>query len=383
MSQLMIGIMSGTSADGIDVAIIRYQGSYELIHFQEQPLPPSLRNAVLRLAAADDDNSLDLMGTVHRQLGHAYAEAALASIADAGLKPQMITAIGCHGQTIRHRPHGHPPFTLQIGCPATIAEQTGITTISDFRSRDIAAGGEGAPLVPFAHRLLFGSDREDIAIVNIGGIANVTWLGQRGDTTGFDTGPGNMIMDGVIRHASHGELGFDRHGELAASGVVCQPLLNALMMHPYLKRLPPKSTGREEFGDEVIHQLLNWPNISTADRLTTACHFTVQSIAACIPMLPASPQRWLICGGGARNHFLMQQLAMALSPAEVKTTTAAGLPPQAIEAASFAILAKHTLQGTPNTIAAVTGARHPVCGGSITPGSNWPTLLQEMSNWTL
>ncbi|TLS74035.1 anhydro-N-acetylmuramic acid kinase [Mariprofundus erugo] len=383
MSQLMIGMMSGTSADGIDVAIIRCHDHPELLHFQEFPMDPALRQRILSLASGSDHNhSIDLMGEVHRQLGCAYAEAARATMVSAGLQPQAITAIGCHGQTIRHRPHSRHPFTLQIGCAATIAEQTGITTISDFRSRDIAAGGEGAPLVPFAHHLLFGSDSEDIAILNIGGIANVTWLGKNGDILGFDTGPGNMLMDGLIRHYSHGQQSFDHQGELAATGHVCQQLLETLISHPYLKRQPPKSTGREEFGEPIVDAIINWPALTAADALATACQFTVQSIADSINLLPASPARWLICGGGARNHTLMQQLAAALAPAVVQTTAAAGLPPQAIEAASFAVLARQSLLGAANTVAAVTGARHNVCGGSITPGLNWPTLLQEIINWT-
>ena len=193
-SPLILGIMSGTSADGIDVAIMRMaenmEARPELVHFHSCPMPPRLSEPILRLAEPGV-NEIDIMGSLHVQLGHAYAAAALQAIAEAGLHAGDIAAIGCHGQTIRHRPAEKHPFTLQIGCAATIAERTGSTTVSDFRSRDIAAHGQGAPLVPFAHRLLFASDEMDTAVLNIGGIANITWLGKDGSTTGFDCGPGN------------------------------------------------------------------------------------------------------------------------------------------------------------------------------------------------
>jgi len=382
---LFIGIMSGTSADGIDIAIVRFDehgdGKPELIRFSEHPMAESLREQILRLAEPGD-NEVERMGELDRQLGNAYADAALAAIHSAGLNVSDIAAIGCHGQTIRHRPEVEHPFTLQIGCAATITERTGITTISDFRSRDMAAGGEGAPLVPFAHRQLFGSADMNIAVLNIGGIANVTWLGADGRTTGFDTGPGNMVMDGLILAISDGRESYDQNGALAASGTACPALLNELMDHPYISRTPPKSTGREAFGKNLVDRILTWPGLSHADRLATACRFTIECIAASRNYLPAAPQRWLVCGGGVRNHYLMQELIRALAPAEVIDTDSAGMPAQAVEAASFAILARQTLRGKSNTIAAVTGASRSVCGGQITPGSNWTQLLQDIPNWT-
>jgi len=378
--QLLIGIMSGTSADGIDVAIVRMAKHPDLLHFSEYPMPPKLRTAILRLVEPGF-GEVDNMGGLDKALGHVYAEAALSAIKAAGLKISDIAAIGNHGQTIRHRPTTQYPFTLQIGCAATIAEQTGITTVSNFRSRDLAAGGEGAPLVPFAHQQLFASGQENIAILNIGGIANITWLGADGNVAGFDTGPGNMIMDSLIQQISQGEQRFDKNGQLAASGSVDPELLNKLMQHPFLQQTPPKSTGREQFGNDIVDQIRNWPDISDADRLATACRFTADSICSSVRFLQATPARWLCCGGGVRNQHLMNILSQQLAPASVTTTDSAGIPPQAVEAVSFALLARQTLLGKINTLSAVTGAKRDVCGGQITPGDNWQALLQSIPSW--
>jgi len=378
---LILGIMSGTSADGIDVAIVRMGAKPELEHFKALPMPSRLREPILRLAEPGI-HEIDVMGALHVHLGRAYAKAALDTIAAAGLQASDIAAIGCHGQTIRHRPHGKNPFTLQIGCAASIAEQTGITTISDFRSRDIAAGGCGAPLVPFAHRQLFASDDADTAVLNIGGIANITWLGKDGSTSGFDCGPGNMLMDGLMLALSDGRNSYDEDGALAATGHICKPLLDKLLSIPFLHKSPPKSTGREEFGSEVIDSILAWPEISDADRLATACALSVEGIATCVRFLPNPPQRWLVCGGGARNSYMMQGLAARLAPVILSGTGACGMPEQAVEAACFAMLAQQTLCGAANTVAEATGATHPVCGGSITPGNNWCDLLRDIPAWT-
>jgi len=375
---LFIGIMSGTSIDGMDVAIVRMSDRPQLVHFCEHPMPEELREPILRLSEPGIDE-IDAMGELNYALGSAFADAALKTIEHAGLKTQDIAAIGCHGQTIRHRPAARHPFTLQIGSAAVIAEKTGITTVSGFRDRDMAAGGEGAPLVPFAHRQLFGSGQQNIAVVNIGGIANITWLGKDGKTIGFDTGPGNMIMDGLMLALTDGRCGYDVNGELAAKGTVCETLLDKLMQHPFLKRRPPKSTGREDFGRKIADEMLAWPDLSDADRMATACAFTARSIASTSDFLPAMPDAWLVCGGGARNTCLMQQLSELLAPAAVATTETAGIPPQAVEAVSFAILASPTILGEANTLAEVTGATHAVCGGVITPGNNWPELLYQLT----
>ncbi len=372
--------MTGTSCDGIDIAIVRFSEKPELLHFMEHPMPEKLREPILRLASPGM-NEIDAMGELDRALGETIAKAILESIKDAGIRAQDIAAIGSHGQTIRHRPQAWHPFTLQIGSAATIAEKTGLTTISDFRSRDMAAGGQGAPLVPFAHRELFASENHNTAIINIGGIANVSWLGANGDVTGFDTGPGNMVMDGLMLALSDGRDGYDLHGELAATGDICTPLLDALMGHPFLHRPPPKSTGREEFGEQVVDQILSWPDLCNADRMATASAFTVQSIISGMEYFPEKAAQWYVCGGGVRNSHLMCQLKEQLSPAQVDSTAAAGIPPQAVEAVCFAILARQTLMGETNTLPEVTGARHGVCGGQIIPGNNWKELLHSIGSW--
>lgn len=379
-SPLILGIMSGTSCDGIDVAIVRFADKPELLHFTSTPMPRELREPALRLAVPGIDE-IDSMGELHSSLGHAFAKAALTTIDEAGLNRNDITAIGCHGQTIRHRPKSENPFTLQIGCASTIAERTGITTVSDFRSRDLAAGGEGAPLVPFVHRELFAS-ADNMVILNVGGIANVTWLGADGMVMGFDTGPGNMLMDMLMLALSDGRHSFDRNGDLAAAGRPCQQLLDTLMSHAFLRRRPPKSTGREDFGQQIVDNILGWPGLTDAERMATANAFTALSIVKSSEFFPAAPCRWLVCGGGARNARLMQQLSEQLSPAPVTSTEVEGIPSQAVEAVSFAVLARRTLMGLPNTLPDVTGARHAVCGGQITPGANWPELMQLIPKWT-
>ncbi len=382
-SSLFLGIMSGTSADGIDIAIAGKQtGSrIKLIHFSEHPMPEKLREPILRLAAPGL-NEIDGMGELDRALGHAYADAVHTALHSAKLKPEAIAAIGLHGQTIRHRPKANHPFTLQIGCAATVAERTGTTTVSDFRSRDMAAGGEGAPLVPFAHRQLFSEKDRDVAILNIGGIANITWLGTDRTVTGFDSGPGNMIMDGVMLAISDGRTAFDNYGELAATGSACSDLLEKLMEHPFLEQKPPKSTGREAFGEDVVEMILNWPGLPDADRMATAAQFTANSICNSIRFMKREPSEWLICGGGVRNRHLMYLLKEQLAPAKVTATDAEGIPAQAVEALSFAILARQTLMGENNTLCEVTGATHAVCGGQITPGNNWQELLKAIPAWS-
>ncbi len=375
---MLVGVMSGTSADAIDVAIVRMTERPELVHFREHSMPHKLRKAILDLAEPGLD-SIDTMGQLDRALGEAIADAVLASLKDAGIAPSDITAIGSHGQTVRHRPLGQHPFTLQIGCPSTIAERTGITTVADFRRRDIAAGGEGAPLAPFAHRLLFGDKEHAVAVLNIGGIANVSFLPPDGKVTGFDTGPGNMTMDSLMLHLSDGRHAFDRDGQMAASGAVCQPLLTALLEHPFFSRQPPKSTGREDFGQKFMQRILAWPDIGNADRMATALELTARSIVDSLSFLPEIPGAWHVCGGGACNSHLMQRLNALLAPATVQSTEALGMPPAGVEAVCFALLAWHTLQGAANTLPEVTGAHHAVCGGHIVPGDNWPALLRNLN----
>ncbi len=383
MPPLIIGIMSGTSCDGIDVAIVEFPASGRplLRHWCQQPMPSEIRASLPDIMQGRQDH-VDQVATLDRKLGACYAVAARRALHEAGLSARDVAAIGCHGQTIRHRPEAEPPFSAQIGCPATLADMTGITVVSDFRRRDIAAGGQGAPLAPFAHRLLFGSRGECVAIVNIGGIANITWLGEDHQPLGFDCGPGNMVMDGLMRIISDHRLHYDADGALAARGQVCDALLTRLQQLPYFSRVPPKSTGRELFGDDILQRILDWPGISDADRMRTALEWTAWAIADSTRFLPTVPAHWFVCGGGAYNTMLMRRLGELLKPAVVQSTKAAGVPPMAVEAVSFAILARETLLGRPNVLPSVTGATRATVGGQITPGDNWPELLAQLSSWT-
>ena len=371
-----VGLMSGTSLDGIDAALVELQGNnVRLVAFDTYPLPEKLKEPILRLNVPGYDE-IDAMGMLDRALGRAFAEAALAIIEQSNLKPDQITAIGSHGQTIRHRPYGldnSDPYTLQIGCAATIAEKTGITTVSDFRSRDIAASGQGAPLVPFVHQQLFAEPDKNVAVLNIGGIANITYLANSGEVLGFDTGPGNMVMDGLMQVMTDARFTYDAGGELASMGQVNLDLLNNLLAHDFFKQTPPRSTGREDFGAHIIEQVMG-VDISDADKMATVCELTAQSIVDAIAHLPATPDAWLVCGGGNHNTHLLSRLEALLAPKPVMTTTEVGLLADAVEAVAFAILAKHTLFGEVNTLAAVTGAFQDVCGGQITPGKNWKSI---------
>ncbi|MCF7822219.1 MAG: anhydro-N-acetylmuramic acid kinase [Mariprofundaceae bacterium] len=375
-----MGIMSGTSADGIDIAIVDCSEQRpKLIYFCEYPMPQKLREPILRLAEPGVDE-IDALGALDRALGKAFADAANRSIKASGISADSIVAIGSHGQTIRHRPKGvdgSHPFSLQIGCAATIAEMTGITTVSDFRRRDIAAGGEGAPLVPFVHRELYGSSDQPVAILNIGGIANITYIYNKG-LLGFDTGPGNILMDAVMLSLSDGRNAYDENGELASTGNLNETLMTELLNHPYLKRRPPKSTGREAFGSEMVDKILGWPEITDADRMTTATEFTAITIAESCRFLPEAPADWYLCGGGALNGYLTKRLARLLAPANVSTTHEIDIPPEAMEAVCFALLARNTLAGENNTVPAVTGATHAVTGGAITPGHNWLKIIRQI-----
>ncbi|MDQ6994109.1 MAG: anhydro-N-acetylmuramic acid kinase, partial [Mariprofundaceae bacterium] len=311
--------MSGTSCDGIDIAIMDVS-CLKLAYFATQPLPREFRESIIRLASPSFDE-IDTLGNLDRALGVVFAQAVLQTLEESSIPKSRVLAIGSHGQTIRHRPnnvHGDYPFTLQIACAATLSEMTHLTVVSDFRRRDMAALGQGAPLVPFAHQQLFSLvQQKTTAIVNIGGVANITLFYADGRVQGFDTGPGNMIMDALILQWSDGRHGYDQDGHLASSGVVCQSLLDSLLEHPFLQQKPPKSTGREDFGEAIVDQIMVWEGLSDADRMATACAFTAQSIAMSISLLDERPEQWFVCGGGAFNGCLLAMLRECLSPDDV------------------------------------------------------------------
>lgn len=360
--------MSGTSLDGIDAALIDFsQQQIKLLHHHSHRIPPELRKKLLQLALNEPGISLDLLGETDTELGDLFADAANTLLTQSGHTARDIRAIGSHGQTIRHQPAGKHPFTLQIGDPNRIAYKTGITTVADFRRKDMAAGGQGAPLVPAFHNTLFRKKNEHRVILNIGGIANITVLpGDGGSCSGFDTGPGNMLMDAWIQH--HRQKSFDLNGEWAASADADPRLTEELMNDAFIHQSPPKSTGREHYHlNWLEQQLKKLPPINAASVQASLCLFTAQSIQHAIRKFVPETQRVMVCGGGVHNRQLMHHLNTLLKPAIVETTDQYGLHPDWVEATAFAWLAKQTLENKPGNLTAVTGAAREVILGGIYP----------------
>ena len=357
-SDLYIGLISGTSADGIDCALVDFSTPpLKLIHAYSYPLPESLRQEILALMVPTD-NEIDRLGVADQLLGETLADAVLKLLQDSGYKKNQIQAIGSHGQTLRHRPPGEleRAFTLQIGDPNIIAERTGITTVGDLRRRDMAAGGHGAPLAPIIHQHCFQPDVGERVIVNIGGIGNITHLKANGKVLGFDTGPGNCLMDAWI--TLHKQENFDRDGAWANSGKVQAELLQSLLMHPYFAEPSPKSTGREMFTLEWLQSVLSQHEpINPVDVQATLLHLTATSIANHIIdlKLPSGSDIY-ICGGGAHNPVLMEALNSLLQPFPIASTERLGLSPDWVEACAFALMAKKTMLKQSGNIASVTGA---------------------------
>lgn len=372
-----IGLMSGTSADGVDAALVEIDESdMSLLGYVEVPFPKDVRKEILSLC---EDGRVDAICRMDAALGEWFAEAALRVCNKANVSVREVDVIGSHGQTIHHLPtlavvaDKKVRSTLQIGNPAVIAERTGITTVSDFRSRDMAVGGQGAPLVPLVDHLLFRSEHIGRAMLNIGGIANVNILPANcgaSDIFAFDTGPGNMVVDGVVQAITHGKLSFDRDGAIAGKGQVCEGLLDVLMAHPFLDLEPPKSTGREDFGTDMIQKILEWEG-KREDILRTAVQFTVESIVLGLKrfVLPRCEiHEVIVSGGGTKNPLMMDLLDRALKNIMLKKLDDLGVASEAKEAIAFAILACQTLNGHPGNVPGVTGADKQVVLGSITPG---------------
>ena len=363
-----LGLISGTSADGIDAALMRFGPECRVVSANTFAYPDDLRAALLAVAQDPAGTiSIDDFGVLDARVADCFADAALRLLSDAGIASKDVAAIGSHGQTIRHRPSGDWPFTLQIGDPSRIVEKTSITTVADFRRRDMAAGGQGAPLASAFHSAMMASADEARAVLNIGGIANLTLLQPGQPVLGFDCGPGNALMDAwVLRH--HG-MPFDADGRLASAGNVDAALLQRLMAEPYLGLPPPKSTGREQFHLAWLDQQLteHAQPVSTADVLATLLEFTAASIHDALRRWQPDCSRLLVCGGGWKNGMLIRRIA-ALSPdIVVCSTDALGLDPDFIEAATFAWLARQTLLGQPGNEPAVTGANGPRIIGGIYP----------------
>lgn len=373
------GVMTGTSLDAIDVAIIRIAQEVTLGHVKEAISLEAFSSRPLDVALADGFADLQSSGDdeLHRSqlICNAYADAisraVLETLTRHDIRPSDICAIGVHGQTVRHRPE--LGYTIQLNAPARIAEATGIAVVSDFRSRDIAAGGQGAPLVPAFHRRLFAQDDKALAVVNIGGIANVSWLGRA--VSGFDTGPGNVLMD--LWHREHRQGRFDSDGQWAQGGTVHEGLLKHFLAEPFFARPAPKSTGRDLFRREWLHGHLKKAaveHLSAQDVQATLCMLTATTIANAIAALDQTEPclEVLVCGGGVRNTRLMSVLQQELDrqcgrAMRVASTETAGWDPQSIEACAFAWLAHQTIHARPGSLSEVTGAIGPRVLGSITP----------------
>lgn len=356
-SSLYVGLMSGTSMDGIDAALVEF-GEHQctILATASVPYPPALHTELLGASRSPAACTIDQIGHLDCWIGECFRDAALTLLSSAGVKPASVAAIGSHGQTLRHQPRAARPFTLQIGDPNIIVAGTGITTVADFRRRDVAVGGEGAPLAPAFHQWLFASPDTVRAVLNIGGIANVTVLTSP-DVAGFDTGPGNTLLDSWCRACR--DQPFDDDGAWAQSGTVSEPLLACMMSDPYFSLPAPKSTGFEYFDTAWIKSKVSEAgvaSIDTADIQATLSELTARTIATSILQHAPDVKEVLVCGGGTRNSDLMSRLAKCLAGAKVTTTEAYGLHPDWVEAAAFAWLAKRCLEGKPGNLPEVTGA---------------------------
>lgn len=379
----IIGLMSGTSVDGINAALLEIDGAppalhWRLLAFVCVPWEPALRDAILQ--ACRPDAPVQQVTVLHFLVGEFLAEAAR-QVADAGgVALSEVDAIASHGQTVWHQPEALPigPYrargTLQIGEPAVIAARTGCRVVADFRTADMALGGQGAPLVPFVDHVLFASTQETRAVLNLGGIANVTWLPAGGDldaVLAFDTGPANMLIDRVTQVVTGGREPFDRDGALGAQGTPDMDLVAGLLAHPFFEKMPPKSTGRETFGAAFADQFLALARargLSDRDAVATATALTIESITLAFQrwLLPRGPVETVILGGGGtHNRTLVRMLAERLAPSRMTTHSALGIPDDAKEALAFAIMGHETLCGRACNVPNATGATGPALLGKI------------------
>mgnify|MGYP001042619470 CR=1 FL=1 len=380
--RLVIGLMSGTSGDGIDAVLTEISGygmaiNVKQLDFLFVPFERGVRERILRIAEGAFGGSTEIC-RMSNLLGSLYAEACLALCRHSNTDPGQIDLVGNHGQTVWHMPVdeeylGHRiTGTLQIGEDARIAEALGCPVIGDFRVRDMAAGGLGAPLVPYTEYLLYRRTDRTVALQNIGGIGNITILPKNctlDQVTAFDTGPGNMVMDALALQLTGGTQSYDEGGRLAASGNISKTLLQHMLEEPYLKKRPPKTTGREYFGQRYVSELTAFAatqGISLLDCLATATRFTAECIAAGITdFSPQAPDILIVGGGGSRNPVLLQHLRDLLRPCQVMTNEDAGFDSDSKEAVAFAILANEALGGMTNNVPSVTGAAHPVVMGKL------------------
>ena len=382
-ARLLAGLMAGTSLDGVDAALVRLTGPaagprVRLLGFVSVPYPPGVRRRVLQVAAGQPVPAGEI-SQLNFLLGALFADAALQVCREAGIAPERLAGIGSHGQTLFHQ--GLPRLdagrkvssTLQIAEPAVIAERTGAPVVANFRTADVAAGGQGAPLVPRVDYLLFRDKKQGTVTLNIGGIANITVIpagAPAEDVYGFDTGPGNMIMDGLVSAFTRGRRHYDSGGRMAARGKVLDDVLARVLRFPFFRKPPPKSAGREQFGEEFTRRffLSRLPGARAENLLRTASELTARTIAEALRRFVypgVSVQRLIVSGGGAHNRLLLSRIGELLPEIKLMSSDAFGLPVDAREAIAFAILADRTLQGLTGNLPAVTGARRAVVLGNV------------------
>jgi anhydro-N-acetylmuramic acid kinase len=388
---IVVGLMSGTSVDGIDAAVVDVTWRDAALHlrllaYAESPIDEPLRKRIYALFRPETSR-IDEVCEVNVLLGEAFARAATLALRQAGVAADLIAS---HGQTVWHEvSRGRTRSTLQLAEPSVIAERLGVTTVADFRPRDIAAGGHGAPLASWGDALLFGDPRLNRAVQNIGGIGNVTWVppgGQWEAMLAFDTGPGNVLIDHAVWRLTGGMQRIDRDGAMANAGRANDLLLAELLSDPYFLQQPPKSTGREVFGAQLVDPVIDRAvaaGLSSSDVVATLTAFTAHSIADQYRrFLPGPPDEVVVGGGGSRNPALMQLLSELLDPAQIRLHEDFGLPSVGREAVYFALMGHEALYGRPNTVPSCTGAGHSVVMGKVVPGANYRSLIRQVSGAT-
>jgi len=368
MTELYAGLMSGTSMDGIDAVLVRFNGSQiKLIASHSHSIPADLKAKLSLLSLNSESSTIDMLGEADAELGDLFADAINKLLSNAGIQANQVTGIGSHGQTIRHRPDLANRFTMQIGDANKISYKTGITTVADFRRKDMAANGEGAPLAPAFHQHVFHSDNENRAVLNIGGISNLSYLpkDKTQDCFGFDCGPGNILMDAWIQR--HQQQAFDKNGEWAASTDADQNFVAQLMRDFFIRQQPPKSTGKEHYNLDWLEQQNGFKQLTAAQVQASLCQFTCHSIVYAIKNFLPGLNRLIVCGGGAHNTQLMSLLNHRLPEINIESSEIHGIHPDWVEAIAFAWLAKKTLNKESGNLPAVTGANRAIILGAIYP----------------
>ena len=367
-SELYIGLMSGTSLDGVDGVLVDFSDHLcRVLQHVALPLEPGLCSELLQLNTSGEDE-LHRAALAANALARTYVHAVAALLERSQVPASDVAAIGAHGQTVRHRPGVFDGigYTLQLNNPALLAEHTGVAVVADFRSRDVAAGGQGAPLVPAFHQHLFARPGESVLVLNLGGMANLSVLGKDGEVLGFDCGPGNVLLDGWCQR--HTGQSFDAGGTWGASGTAMPELLTAMLAEPYLHQAPPKSTGRDLFhSDWLVMHLTGYPEAAPQDVQATLVELTANACAQSAISYGKNSRKMVVCGGGVFNAQLMQRLQALLPDVDVSTSDAWGLPAQQVEATAFAWLARQTVRGATGSLKSVTGARGARVLGAIYP----------------